>query len=104
MGLDLHRIPPGIAPDLSHLPTRNTFLCPGGRKTTRVATSILTSQLSELQQLLWAHGQEKLLVVLQGIDAAGKGGVIKHVFWRTNPSGVKVTPFRVPSPSEKARD
>lgn len=104
MGLDLHRIPPGIDLDLAHVSTNDTFPAAGGRKTTRTATRILTSQLSELQQLLWATGQEKLLVVLQGIDASGKGGVIKHVFYKTNPSGVKVTSFRVPTPDERARD
>src|SRR6266496_4232328 len=53
-------------------------------------------RLSVLQYLLYAESRRSFLVVLQGIDAAGKDGSIKHVMSGLNPQGVTVTPFKVP--------
>src|SRR5579859_6680447 len=59
------------------------------------------SHLSVLQYLLYAEARRSLLVVLQGIDAGGKDGTIKHVMSGLNPQGVTVTPFKVPEGEEK---
>jgi len=56
------------------------------------------------QYLLYAEGRRALLVVLQGIDAAGKDGTITHVMSGMNPQGVTVTPFKVPEGAEKRHD
>lgn len=61
-------------------------------------------RLSVLQYLLYAEGKRSLLIVLQGIDAAGKDGTIKHVMSGLNPQGVNVTPFKVPEGEEKRHD
>ena len=61
-------------------------------------------RLSVLQYLLYAEAQRALLVVLQGIDAGGKDGTIRHVMSGLNPQGVKVTPFKVPEGAEKRHD
>src|SRR3984893_1094814 len=61
-------------------------------------------RLSILQYLLYAEGQRALLVVLQGIDAGGKDGTIRHVMSGLNPQGVKVTAFKVPEGAEKRHD
>jgi PPK2 family polyphosphate:nucleotide phosphotransferase len=58
-------------------------------------------RLSVLQYLLYAEGKRALLVVLQGIDAAGKDGTIRHVMTGLNPQGVRVTPFKAPEGEEK---
>src|SRR5690349_5656352 len=58
-------------------------------------------RLSVLQYLLYAENQRSVLVVLQGIDAGGKDGVIRHVMTGLNPQGVTVTPFKVPEGKEK---
>jgi len=60
--------------------------------------------LNELQQLLYASGTHSLLVVLQGMDTAGKDGVIKHVVGAFNPQGCQVTSFKVPTSEELAHD
>ncbi len=64
----------------------------------------LTLRLRELQELLYAQGKHRLLVVLQAMDSGGKDGVIRHVFRSVNPQGVKVTSFKVPSSRERAHD
>ncbi|HEY2013772.1 MAG TPA: polyphosphate kinase 2 family protein [Bryobacteraceae bacterium] len=61
-------------------------------------------RLSVLQYLLYAESRRSLLVVLQGIDAAGKDGTIKHVMSGLNPQGVTVTSFKVPEGEEKRHD
>jgi PPK2 family polyphosphate:nucleotide phosphotransferase len=60
--------------------------------------------INELQDRLYAEGKRALLVVLQGIDTAGKDGTIRHVFNHTGPIGVSVAPFRRPSEEELAHD
>ncbi len=61
-------------------------------------------RLSDLQDRLWAEAKHAVLVVLQGIDAAGKDGTIRHVMGAFNPQGCPVTSFKVPTPIELAHD
>ena len=61
-------------------------------------------RLSVLQYLLYAEGRRSVLVVLQGIDAAGKDGTIRRVMSGLNPQGVRVTPFKAPEGAEKRHD
>jgi len=61
-------------------------------------------RLAELQQRLYADGRWALLVVLQGMDAAGKDGVINHVMTGLNPQGCNVHAFKAPSEEELAHD
>src|SRR5436309_8181493 len=60
--------------------------------------------LARLQYKLYAEGERSLLIVLQGLDAAGKDGVIRHVISGTNPQGVKVACFKQPTREELAHD
>jgi PPK2 family polyphosphate:nucleotide phosphotransferase len=64
----------------------------------------LTEELEALQELLYAEGKHKVLVVLQGMDTSGKDGVIRHVFEGVNPQGVSVASFKVPTSDELAHD
>ena len=64
----------------------------------------LTEKLRDLQHLMYAEDKHSLLIVLQGRDAAGKDGTIRHVFGPMNPQGCKVTSFKVPSKIELAHD
>ena len=64
----------------------------------------LTVELRDLQHLMYAEDRRSLLVVLQGRDAAGKDGTIRHVFGPMNPQGTRVTSFKVPSKEELAHD
>jgi PPK2 family polyphosphate:nucleotide phosphotransferase len=61
-------------------------------------------RLTELQDRLWAEAKRAVLVVLQGIDAAGKDGTIKKVMEAFNPQGCPVSSFKVPSTEELAHD
>ena len=61
-------------------------------------------RMEKLQYLLYADGRQSLLVVLQALDAAGKDGVIRHVFSGVNPQGTSVYGFKQPTPVEAAHD
>src|SRR6266481_5406174 len=61
-------------------------------------------RLNKLQERLYADGSKSLLVVLQALDAAGKDGVIRHVFSGMNPQGTFVFGFKQPSKEEAAHD
>ncbi len=61
-------------------------------------------ELIELQEVLYAEGKQKLLVVFQAMDGGGKDGTIRSVFQGTNPQGVEVTAFKKPSEEELAHD
>ncbi|MBO0752044.1 MAG: polyphosphate kinase 2 family protein [Bradyrhizobiaceae bacterium] len=60
--------------------------------------------LTAMQRKLFAQDRWALLVILQGIDAAGKDGVIKHVMSGLNPQGCEVHSFRTPTPEELDHD
>ena len=60
--------------------------------------------LSSLHERLFAAQSHSVLIVLQGIDTAGKDGTIRHVFTGVNPQGCRVVAFRQPTPDETAHD
>ena len=62
------------------------------------------ADLLELQTVLYAEARRSVLVVLQGIDASGKDGTIRHVMSGLNPQGVTVTSFKVPEGDERRHD
>ncbi len=64
----------------------------------------LEASLSSLQERLWAEAKHPVLIVLQGIDAAGKDGTIRKVMDAFNPMGCDVTSFKVPTPLELSHD
>jgi PPK2 family polyphosphate:nucleotide phosphotransferase len=59
------------------------------------------AELFKLQEKLYAENKRALLLVLQGMDTSGKDGTITHVIGHLNPQGVKITPFKQPTPEEK---
>ena len=61
-------------------------------------------ELDELQNLLYAEGKHSVLVVIQGLDASGKDGVIRNVFGSLNPQGVTVKSYKAPTPEELSHD
>ena len=62
------------------------------------------ARMERLQFLLYADAGQSLLIVLQGLDAAGKDGVIRHLFSGMNPQGTSVFGFKQPSREELAHD
>jgi PPK2 family polyphosphate:nucleotide phosphotransferase len=61
-------------------------------------------RLAEFQDRFWAESKRSVLVVLQGIDAAGKDGTIRKVMEAFNPQGCVVSAFKVPTPEELGHD
>ncbi len=95
------RVRPAQPVDLRHWPTLVPAL------TAKHPTAALGRHLEELralQELLYASNQYALLVVLQGMDAAGKDGAIQHVMSGVNPQGCRVYSFKPPSAAELAHD
>jgi PPK2 family polyphosphate:nucleotide phosphotransferase len=96
------RVSPGARIQLSKIDPGNThgFDKQGGK----LVIDGLLDRLTELQERLWAEQQRSVLVVLQGIDAAGKDGTIRKVMTAFNPQGCPVSSFKVPSTEELAHD
>ena len=67
-------------------------------------TAYIISQLDEIQNLLYAESKYSLLIIIQGMDASGKDGVIRNVFGEMNPQGVNVQSFKAPTPLEMSHD
>jgi PPK2 family polyphosphate:nucleotide phosphotransferase len=101
--IDRLRIAPGTAVDLA---ARDPSECPDGLKhpDAEALTLAAVADLDRLQYLLFADGGASLLIVLQGLDAAGKDGAIRHVLTGMNPQGVRVAAFKQPTPEETAHD
>ncbi len=74
------------------------------KETTKEKTKDILAELNELQNLLFAEGKHALLIVVQGMDASGKDGVVRNVFGSLNPQGVTVKSFKAPSPEELSHD
>lgn len=64
----------------------------------------LCSDLDKLQEIMYAEGKQKLLIVIQAMDTGGKDGTIRSVFEHVNPQGVRVASFKVPTSTELAHD
>jgi len=74
------------------------------KKELKEKTATIVNELDDLQNLLFAEHKHSVLVILQGMDASGKDGVIRNVFSRMNPQGVNVKSFKVPTEEELAHD
>jgi len=64
----------------------------------------ILEELDELQNLLYAENKHSLLVIIQGMDASGKDGVIRNVLGNMNPQGVTVRSYKAPTPEEASHD
>ena len=71
---------------------------------TKKKTEQIVNELDDLQNLLYAEGKHSILIVLQGMDASGKDGIIRNVFGRMNPQGVRVKSFKAPTDEELSHD
>lgn len=64
----------------------------------------IVEELDELQNMLYAESKHSVLLVLQGMDASGKDGLVKSVFHGLNPHGIQVHSFKVPTEKELSHD
>jgi PPK2 family polyphosphate:nucleotide phosphotransferase len=75
--------------------------------TPETAAAVLVShreRLAQLQEVLYANQAHSILIVLQGMDTAGKDGTISHIFSGVNPQGCDVASFKTPTPLETRHD
>jgi PPK2 family polyphosphate:nucleotide phosphotransferase len=98
---DFLRVKPGKKVDLSEIKTDSTRGIP---ERSDVVTEKCTQKLGELQETLYAEGRRSLLVILQGMDASGKDGAVRHVFDDVNPTGIEVVSFKQPTSEELRHD
>ncbi len=105
---DLLRVEPGTSAGLADRDPRATPGTKAGKAKGRKEVAALAPRLADLQERLYAgakHGSaSRVLVVLQGMDTAGKGGAVKKVLGLVNPSGVRITGFGKPTEEERAHD
>jgi PPK2 family polyphosphate:nucleotide phosphotransferase len=80
----------------------------GDKKAGAAALAALDEEVSELQERLYAQGRaggdRRVLLVLQGMDTSGKGGVMRSVVDLMDPQGVAITAFKAPTEEERAHD
>ena len=102
--MDRFRVKPGKKVALNGLDPSETQGYEGGKNDGKLELEKLTEELEALQELLFAEGKHRLLIILQGMDTSGKDGVVRHVFEGVNPQGVRVASFKVPTPLELDHD
>jgi PPK2 family polyphosphate:nucleotide phosphotransferase len=98
-----YRVEPGAMLDLAAIDPARTAPHES-HHAARKQIAACVERLADLQYRLYAEGRRSLLIVLQGLDAAGKDGTIRHVFTGLNPQGARVAAFREPTPVELAHD
>jgi PPK2 family polyphosphate:nucleotide phosphotransferase len=94
---------------LDNVDTRATPGFVGDKAVGKAALAEGSAILAELQELLFANSRmgddpRRVLLVLQALDTAGKGGIVKHVMGAVDPQGVKLTAFKKPTPEELEHD
>lgn len=101
---DSLRVVPGTDVDLAAFPTRSDAAWEGDKRSGELHLGELAQRLADLQEVFYAHGRRRLLIVLQALDTGGKDSTIRAVFGAMNPHGVSVVSFRQPTPVELAHD
>src|ERR1051325_8115046 len=97
------RLKPGASIRLSDYEPSDTKLMPDKSLAEKQIQNDI-ERLSELQERLYAEHQRALLIILQGMDASGKDGTIKHVMTGLNPQSCTVSSFKVPAGEELDHD
>ncbi|GAA1374131.1 PPK2 family polyphosphate kinase [Streptomyces beijiangensis] len=101
---ELLRIPPGGEVDLSSYDPEALPAGPKKKADGLAETTLMGERLADLQERLYAAStggdRRRVLLVLQGMDTSGKGGVVKHVIGLFNPSGCRIRAFKKPTPEE----
>jgi PPK2 family polyphosphate:nucleotide phosphotransferase len=100
--LEQLRVAPGEPARLAERDPRDTLGLEKGEAEKR--TKRLRDRIDELQYLLYAEAKRAVLLILQGVDASGKDGVIRRVFDGVNPQGVHVVSFKAPVGAELQHD
>lgn len=103
-GMNKYLVRPGQKVDLDDIDPDDVHLVPGGKAVAKTKSAAIRTRLAELQELLFAGHDRKVLIVLQGMDTSGKDGTIRHVMAGFNPQGTRVVSFGKPSLEELDHD
>lgn len=98
------RIKPGSRVRLTDWDADDRRIIGANKGDARARLDARRAELETLQELLYAEGRHKLLIVLQAMDTAGKDSTIRHVFQGVDPLGVRVRSFKAPTQYELDRD
>jgi PPK2 family polyphosphate:nucleotide phosphotransferase len=94
--------------DVRSIDPASTPAADGGKRASAKVQAELGERLAHLQELLYANGRtggkQSVLVILQGLDTAGKGGTIKHVIGQVDPQGTQIASFGPPTAEERKHD
>ena len=105
--LDAIRLPQGPV-DLSAIETDAAPGFAGDKEAGKAELAAMAEPLADLQERLWAQrttgSERRILLVLQGMDTSGKGGVLRHTVGLIDPQGVRITAFKAPTPEEREHD
>lgn len=99
-----YRVTPGARLKLADYNPADKSRVANDKAARNAHAAALSAQLDALQNLLYAEGKRKVLVVLQGMDTSGKDGTIRKVFQNVDPLGVRVQAFKAPTETELAHD
>ncbi len=102
--MSFYKVKPGVEIKLADWNPEDDQFFRGKKDDAQEMFKSLNGELETLQELLYAERKHRLLIVLQGMDTAGKDGVIRKVFEGVNPQGVKVASFKVPTSEELDHD
>ncbi|MCR8671773.1 PPK2 family polyphosphate kinase [Agrococcus sp. HG114] len=96
------------AADLARIDPRSTPGFVGDKRAGQQALADGAERLAALQERLFASstagGDRAVLLLVQGMDTAGKGGIMRHVVGQVDPQGVRIKAFKAPSPEEREHD
>ena len=104
MNYSKYRVKPGSKVRLKDWDPGDKSAVPASKEDRLARLIVLSEEINKQQDLLYAAHEEGVLIVLQGMDTAGKDGTIRHVFRAVDPLGVRAVPFKVPTPEEAAHD
>ncbi len=104
---ELLRLPPGPV-DLASIDPRAKRGFSGSKSDGKAALATLGPKVADLQERLYAEsrvgGRRSVLLVLQGMDTSGKGGVVRHCVGLLDPQGVRIAGFKAPTEEERRHD
>lgn len=98
------RFNPGSHFKVTDVDPDDTSPAPGDKERTVAASEKLQTRIGELQELLYAGHQHKVLIILQGMDTSGKDGTLRHVMSGASPQSMRVVSFKKPNDEELDHD
>ncbi len=104
MNIDKFRIKPGKKVSLKDFRPDDKSARGENKEQDLARLQEMGAEINRLQDILHAEGKRKLLLVIQGMDASGKDGTVKHVFSECDPLGIRLASFKAPSAEELAHD